>query len=86
MTQRILIDIIIPVKIKIPVDFIRNIISTEIPVISTKILINLTEKLWFVHFQPDSSIFFSVSSFPVIRRWAIVYKYNENICSVYIYI
>ena len=40
----ILIDIIILVKIRILVDFIRNIVSIKIriPVISIRILINLT--------------------------------------------
>ena len=39
---RILINIIILVKIRILVDFTRNIVSTRISVISTRILINLT--------------------------------------------
>jgi len=41
---RILIDIIILIKIKILIDFTRNIVSTRIPVISIRILINLTRK------------------------------------------
>ena len=47
---RILIDIIILVKIKI-LDFIRNIVSIKIPIISTRILINLIRKFWFIYFQ-----------------------------------
>ena len=55
---RILIDIIILVKIRILVGFTRNIISTRIPVVSIRIVINLTRKFRFVHFQ--SKMFFSI--------------------------
>jgi len=41
---RILIDIIILVKIRILIDFIINIVSTKILVISIGILINLIRK------------------------------------------
>jgi len=53
---KILIDIIILINIRILVDFIRNILSTRIPIISTRILINLIRKFRFVHYQ--SKIFF----------------------------
>ena len=53
---KILIDIIILINIRILVDFIRNILSTRIPIISTRILINLIRKFRFVHYQPK--IFF----------------------------
>jgi len=43
-SARILVDIIILVKIRILVNFIRNIISIRIQVISIRILINLTRK------------------------------------------
>jgi len=45
-----MIDIIILIKIRIVIDFTRNIVSI-------RILINLIRKIWFVHFQ--SEIFFS---------------------------
>ena len=42
---KIIIDIIILIKIRILVDFIRNIVSTRIPIISTtRILIHLFKK------------------------------------------
>jgi len=68
---RILIQTIILVKIRILVDFTRNIVlSIKIPIISTRILINLTRKFWFVHFQPE--IFFNVL-FKDIYKGAVLF-------------
>jgi len=44
LVTKILIDVIILVKIRILVDFTKNIILTRIPVISARILINLIRK------------------------------------------
>jgi len=55
-TIRILIDIIILIKIRILADFVINIVSTRISVISTKIS-NFNQKILIVYFQPE--IFFS---------------------------
>jgi len=43
-STKILIDIIILIKIRILVDFTKNIVSTKIPIISTRIVINLIRK------------------------------------------
>jgi len=61
---RILINIIILVKIRILVDFTRNIVSTRIPVISTRILINLIRN-FFCPFSTRN--FFQCNKFSVIK-------------------
>ena len=90
-SARILVEIaripieIILIKMRILIDFTKNIALTRIPSISTRILINLTRKFWFVHFQ--SEILFGVEymftfSFPKISKkniTLICYTYSRFI-------
>jgi len=67
---KILIDIIILINIRILVDFIRNILSTRIPIISTRILINLIRK--FRSSIINQKFFFSIRYLYQWTRYSIL--------------